>query len=67
MALAYVTRDEINPPATFPTQGTNVLHATDYGSIEAELIVRISHVHPLYRVDNEDVYHMMEEATRNYK
>jgi hypothetical protein len=33
--------------------------------VEAELIARSSHQHPLFRGDNANVYHYLEEATRS--
>jgi hypothetical protein len=39
-------------------------HSTEAGSVEMELTNRASHNHPLFREDNEAVYHRLEEATR---
>ena len=71
IALAYVIRDDSEVPEDFPDQGTtengtiNVPHAEEYGSIDAELITRANHDHPLFRVDNETVYMELEKATRS--
>lgn len=64
IALIYVIRQDDQVPAEFPEQGENIPHAKDYESIDQELILRASHDHPLFRVDNEQVYMELETATR---
>jgi hypothetical protein len=39
-------------------------HAEEHRSVEAELIARTSHAHPLFRDDNALLYYLIEEATR---
>ena len=62
--LIYVIRTEVAVPAAAPPLANNQPHSTEHGSIEAELIARASHTHPLFRDDNAMVYHYLEEATR---
>jgi hypothetical protein len=62
--LSYIIRDEMTPPAAAPILLPNQPHSVMYGSVEAELIARASHAHPLYRDDNGKVYYYLEEATR---
>ena len=62
--LSYVIRENVavpNPPAL----ALNQPHSAEHGSIENELVARASHDHALYRDDNQQVYHLLEEATRS--
>ena len=61
--LAYIIRDEPNPPAMAPPLAPGQPHSTEHGSVEAELIARASHTHALFRNDNSDLYFLLEEAT----
>ncbi len=36
--------------------------AEEYGSVEGEMIVRLSHTHPLYKLDNGQVFDVIEAA-----
>ena len=40
-------------------------HSAATGLVEAELVERASHAHPLFREDNAKVYFYLEEATRS--
>jgi hypothetical protein len=62
--LAYVTRKDALVPAAAPPLATNRPHSTEHGSVDAELVARASHDHPLFRDDNSQVYYYLEEATR---
>jgi hypothetical protein len=62
--LAYVTRATAEVPAACPIRANNLPHSTEHGSVEADLVARASHTHPLYRDDNSAVYYHLEEATR---
>jgi len=62
--LAYVIRAEDVVPVAPPALANGFPHSEDAGSVERELIMRASHLHPNYRVDNDKVYGKMEEATR---
>jgi len=63
--LSYVIRTDVDvDPAVAPPIGAGKPHADTYESLEAELVARASHDHPLYRKDNAQVYYLIEEATR---
>ena len=62
--LAYVTRPVVAVPAAAPALLPRQPHSQEHGSIEGELIARLSHTSPVYRDDNAAVYHHLEEATR---
>jgi hypothetical protein len=61
--LAYCTRETADVPAE-PPLATNQPFSAEHGSVEAELIARASHHHPLFQQDNSDIYYGLEEATR---
>ena len=61
--LAYVIRDEVVPPP-ITAQAPNQPYTLEHGSLEADLVVRASHAHGLYKADNKAVYFKIEEATR---
>jgi hypothetical protein len=63
ISLAYVVHDEVAVPAP-PLLLNNQTFSETQGSVEAELIARASHAHPLFRDDNASVYYLLEEATR---
>ena len=63
--LSYVIREQEAVPAATPGLAPNQPHSIEHGSVEAELIARASHTHPLYRDDNSQVYYYIEEATRS--
>jgi hypothetical protein len=62
--IVYVIREDADVPADAPALMAGQPHSTEAGSVEMELTNRASHIHPLYREDNEAVYHRLEEATR---
>ena len=62
--LAYIIRDEPNPPAVAPPLAPGQPHSTEHGSVEAELIAWALHTHALFRNDNSDLYFLLEEATQ---
>ena len=63
--LAYVVRTEAEVPVAVPALANGQPYGEEYGSVEAELIARASHNHPLFREDNASVYFLLEEATRS--
>jgi hypothetical protein len=63
--LCYVIREEVQVTQVAPPLANDQPHSTEHGSVEAELIARSSHQHPLFRGDNASVYHFLEEATRS--
>jgi hypothetical protein len=62
--LAYVIRTTVAVPAAAPPLEPNRPYSVVHGSVEAELIARALHTHPLYAEDNAKVYYWLEEATR---
>ena len=62
--LAYIIRDELNPPAVAPPLAPGQPHSIKHGSVEAEQIARASCTHALFRNDNSDLYFLLEEATQ---
>ena len=61
--LAYIIRDEPNPPAMALPLAPGQPHSMEHGSVEAELIAWASHTHALFWNDNSDLYFLLEEAT----
>ena len=61
--LAYIIRDELNPPAAAPPIAPGQPDSIKHGSVEAELIARALHTHALFHTDNSDLYFLLEEAT----
>ena len=47
-----------------PPLATDLPHSAEHGSVEADLIARVLHTHPLYRDDNAEVYFDLEHALR---
>ena len=68
--LSYVIRKDavvtdIAPPLAAIIGWGVYPYLTEYGSVERELVARASHSHALFRNDNAQVYHYLEEATRS--
>jgi hypothetical protein len=61
--LAYVIRPEATVP-TIGAQAAGTPHSVQHEAIDAEMIARASHGHPLFREDNSSVYYKLEEAMR---
>ena len=64
-ALSYVIRENVQRTDPAPALANNRPHSEEHGSVEGEMIARLSHDNPLYRDDNQKVYDYLEEATRN--
>ena len=62
--LAYVVREAVAVPNLVPDRANNMPHTTAHGSVEADMVARASHNHPLFRDDNAEVYYDLEEATQ---
>ena len=61
--LSYAIRraaDRVEPP---PALGRHQPYCDEYGSVEGELIARLSHTSPIYRDDNAKLFDYLEEAT----
>jgi hypothetical protein len=62
--LAYVIRQEVEVEPVAPPLMARQPYSTVHGSMEDELIARLSHGSPVFRDDNKAVYNYLEEATR---
>ena len=62
--LSYVVRADVLVTAAAPALATDQPYSTLHGSVIGELVARASHAHAAYSDDNEEVYFMVEEATR---
>ena len=56
VTLTYFIRTDDDVPEICPPIAVGQPQSVDAGSIEMELIMRASHNHPNYRVENEKVY-----------
>lgn len=63
--LAYVIRTNVAVAQPPPPRAPDHCYAEEYGSVKQELIARALHTHAMYREDNETLYYLLEEATRN--
>lgn len=63
--LSYIIRGHVNVDPVAPPLLHRRPHSDEHGSVEGELIARLDHTSPLYRDDNQQVYHYLEEATRS--
>lgn len=63
----YVFRNESVVPAVGPAFLPDQPHSMEHGSVEGELIARLSFDHPLYRNDNELVYSMLAKGLQGSK
>ena len=61
--LVYMIRDEIVNGTPNPFEADQPYY-TETGSIEAELVQKASHNHPLFREDNAKLYFDLEEDIR---
>jgi hypothetical protein len=52
--------------ATPPASQAGDPHSVETGSIEGDLTVRMTHNHPLYKVDNGSVFNMIKIAVRGH-
>lgn len=62
--LAYVIRANEVVAAPAPALAHQRPYSNEHGSVEGELIARLSHASPIFRDDNSKVYSFLEEATR---
>ena len=73
ISLMYLIRSDVAVPAPPPALRAHPAvmgaidcvypHSEDAGSIGAELILRASHDHVLYKDDNKKLFHLLSEAT----
>lgn len=62
--LLYVVCDNEAVSVTAPVRAVVEPHSEEYGSIEGDLTHRLSHTHALYKVDNTDVFDVIEQGVR---
>ena len=62
--LAYIIRDDAAVDPVPPVLALGEPFAAEYGSIEGEMIARLSHSHALYKSDNGQVFDIIESALR---
>lgn len=63
--LAYVIRDDATVVVPGPALAHHQPHSNEHGSVEGELIARLSHTHPIFCDDNKMVYDYLGVATRS--
>ena len=64
--VGYVVRAVAAVDATPPARQVGDPHSEETGSIEGDLTARMTHNHPLYKVDNGSVFDMIELAVRGH-
>ena len=64
--VGYVVRAVAAVDATPPARQAGDPHSVETGSIEGDLTARMTHNHPLYKVDNGSVFDMIEIAVRGH-
>ncbi len=62
--LTYVVRAGAIVPAVPPPLQVGEPHSEQHGSIEGDLIARMTHNHALFKGNNGAVYNMIESSTR---
>ena len=65
--IKYVFRDLELPPAVGPVFLPNQPHSDEHGSVEGEMIARLTFDHPLYRNDSSQVYTLLSQALQGTK
>lgn len=63
--LTYVIREDVNVVLPAPRLANNQPFSVEHGSVEGELVARLSHGHAAFRDDNKKVYDLLEVATRS--
>jgi hypothetical protein len=68
--LAYVIRENADVHAAAPElvsvgAGNVLSYSAEHGSVEDEFISRTTHMHATFRIDNAEIYHDLEKATRS--
>ena len=61
--LAWIYRPDVAVAGVAPTQAADQPYSTDHGSVAGEMVARLSHAHPLYRVDNATGFSQLVTAT----
>ena len=64
ISLSYVMEEETVPPHLAPLCAPRQPHSTKQRLVEEEMIAHASHGHVLFRDDNSDLYHTLEDTMR---
>ena len=63
--VAYLLRDDKVPPVTPSPLAQDQPHSEKFGSVEHEMIARLTHTHPLFRNDNQNLFNRLDIGLRN--
>ena len=63
--LTYIMRKEADVPGAVPALAPGMPYTVEGGSIQADMESRLSLAHPLYQLDNEMFFTLIEEAVRD--
>ena len=63
--LTYLMRKDADVPAVAPVLAPGMPYTVEGGSIQADMESRLSLAHPLYQLDNEMFFNLIEEAVRD--
>ena len=63
----YVIREDINVDPNPPPLAPNQPYSTEHGSVMEEMMMRLSHTHPLFKKDSGVIYDDLEFGTRGTK
>ena len=61
--IAWIYRDDVVVAGVAPALEPDQPYSTEHGSVANELVNRLSHTHPLYRIDNATGYSQLVTAT----
>ena len=61
--LKWIYQDAVAVPGAIPAQEADQPYSTQHGLVAGEMVARLSHTHPLYRVDNATGYAQLVTAT----
>lgn len=65
--IKYLVREDALVPVVAPPLARGQLYGEEHGSLKAEMEARVSHTHPLSKLDNANLFKMLEKATRGTK
>ena len=60
--LIRAIRAQVTSVMVLTDLATDLLHSTEHGFVECNLIDRASHTHPLFRDENAQIYYDLEIA-----
>jgi hypothetical protein len=63
-SLTYVVREELMVDVVPPPRAVDEPHSEKYGSIKGDQANCLSHTHALFKIDNAEVFDMIEMAVR---